>query len=188
MSSRQRPCALLFGTKRLSGVSGQGLFSDYSPIGLHVAALKRAGCDQVALVGSTGSSSAASRLKDVRVVLHSGAWDSPFDEIVLGLFALERSPVLILPVDHQIISDHTLALLMAEAENGAASHAIVPFHGQRSGYPIVLFRTGIEAVIREAGKPSGLRRFDAVLQSWKEGVRVLSVADDTVAGEFVARA
>src|SRR5580704_7775073 len=108
MSQRQRPCAVLFGIQSATMTAHSSLI-DSSPLAGHVAALKRAGVDQIALVVSAGTGGAASRLKDVRIVLHSGAWNSPFDEIVLGLFALERAPVLLLPVDHEVVSDDILS-------------------------------------------------------------------------------
>src|SRR3954468_15471463 len=134
------PSAVLFGTHRVSVTTGRPLFGDASLIAAHVAALRSAGVGQIALVAGAGSGSAAAREKDVRVVLHSGAWNSAFDEIVLGLFALEAAPVLVLPVEHEVVSVATLEQLVGEAESATASHAVVPVHGVQTGYPIVLFR------------------------------------------------
>jgi CTP:molybdopterin cytidylyltransferase MocA len=163
-------------------------FSSAPPVELHVDALKRAGVDQIALVTGAGGNSAAARMKDVRVVLHSGAWNSSFDEIVLGLFALERAPVLVLPANHELISDETLRLLVSEAQAETASHAVVPFHGERPGYPVVLFQAGVDAAIREAALPYGVHQLDALLQSWRDGVRTLPVTDESVTEELTARA
>lgn len=182
------PSAVLFGTHRISVTTGRPLFGDSSLIGAHVAALRRAGVEQIALVAGSGSGTAAAKEKDVRVVLHSGAWNSAFDEIVLGLFALDTAPVLVLPIEHEVVGDETLAQLVGEAESGTASHAVVPVHGLQTGYPIVLFRAGVDAIIKEAANPSGQRRFDAIIQSWRDGVRSLTVADDTVLNELSARA
>jgi hypothetical protein len=175
MSQRQRPCAVLFGTQSLA-VAGAAALHETASLTAQVAALKRAGVDQIALVISAGTKSAATRLKDVRIVLHSGAWNSAFDEIVLGLFALERAPVLLLPADYETLSDETLAVIMAEANEETASHALVPFRDGRSSFPVVLFKAGVEAAIREAARPHGIHRLESLIDSWRDGVRTLAVA------------
>jgi CTP:molybdopterin cytidylyltransferase MocA len=186
MTTRQRPAALLFGTTQLPFSNGHGVLS--SPLTAHIDSLRRAGIDTIALVASTGAGAAVGKLAQVRVVLHSGLWNSPFDEIVLGLFALERAPVLVMPVDHEVISDETLSLLVHEAARSTTSHAIVPFHHERSGYPVVLFQSGVDAVVREAANPNGMRRLDQLIRSWQSGVQSLPVADETVTSELLARA
>jgi len=157
MTSRRRPCALLFrdptGPAAEPGVLRQ-----------RIDALHLAGFEEVAVVASSGGSSLAG-LPGVRVVLHSGAWKSAFDEIVLGLFALDRDPVLVLPATHDALDDDFLAKLALEAARGSKARALV-FERAGRGTPILLFRAGIDAIVREAANPQGMRALDQILRSW----------------------
>jgi hypothetical protein len=115
----------------------------------------------------------------VRVVLETRLEAGPFDEIVTGLFALERAPALVMPVSHGVVQVETLAMLVEEVRDYPLASAIVPRFGHHTGYPVALTRPGIDRLVRDAAASDGRHDLDALLATWF-GVRTLDVADRTV--------
>jgi CTP:molybdopterin cytidylyltransferase MocA len=102
----------------------------------------------------------------------------------MGLFALNRTPVLVLPVENDLVGDDTLEVLVEEALDEAATHAVVPRHANVFGYPVVLFAGGVDAVVRDASDPHGSHLLERLLTRWAHGVRPLDVVDDAVARTY----
>jgi len=116
------PCALLFGPNG----SSPSIRPMVSLLEAHVQAFRRAHVDDIAIVRPARDAEPSSKLGRVQLVLHSSAWKDAFDEIVLGLFALGRGPVLVLPFAHSPVSEETLEVIFRTAAKGSATHAIVP--------------------------------------------------------------
>ena len=150
----------------------------------HVQAFRQAGVNDIAVVRRAGAHDLPRRVGDVRVVLQPRQDATMFDSLVLGLFALERAPVLVLPVDNDLIGDDTLAMLVERAREDSATHALTPRFGGHRGHPVVLYRAGINAVVRDAGDPEGVHRLDLLLDRWTGGVATIDVTDDAVVRDF----
>jgi CTP:molybdopterin cytidylyltransferase MocA len=154
----------------------------------HVQSLRRAHIRDIAVVQPAAEATPGDRLGDVQLILMPHGWFTPFDALVMGLFAIDRRPVLIMPADHDVVADGTLDRLIAEATRAHATHALIPtFNGQR-GYPVVLFPAGVEALVREAANPNGHRQLDTLLDHWSGGVRDFPVTDHAVTQDFAAQA
>ena len=164
-----------------TGLGGRSL------IEAHVHSLRRAHVRDIAIVQPVAEGALSDRLSDVQLVLMPHGWFTPFDALVMGLFAVDRRPVLIMPADHDVISPETLMQLMREAVTPQVTHALIPtFHGER-GYPVILFPEGVDALVREAAKPQGRHQLSELLDQWTSGVRNLAVSDQRVTQEYAAR-
>lgn len=152
----------------------------------HVQAFRQAGINDIAVVRHAKARDLPRRVGNVRVVLQPREDGTLFDALVLGLFALARSPTLVLPVDADLIGDDTLAMLAARARFEAASHALAPRFAGRRGYPVLLYRSGVDAIIRDASDPDGVHQLDALLDRWTGGVATVDVTDDAVIRQFDA--
>jgi CTP:molybdopterin cytidylyltransferase MocA len=152
----------------------------------HVASLRRAHIGDIAVIQPLDAPALPPRLGGLHLILQPPEWSGAFSALVLGLFAIERETVLIIPADHEVIADQTMRQIVLEARHGRVSHALVPTFHQRRGYPVVLFRAGIEAIVREAARPCGARQLESLLDLWSTNVCALAVTDDAVTHEFIA--
>jgi len=181
------PCALVLAAgqgrrmgrdKALLKLGGRTLVEE------HVDALRRAGCDDIAIARRQDAAPLPSGLGAVTVVIQPERDAPMFDSLVLGLFALSAAPVLVIPVDNDLVGDDTLEMLVAEANDASATHAVVPRFGDRNGHPVVLFQPGIDAVVLDAANPEGEHRLDRLLSSWGRGVRPFDTGDEAVCRDF----
>lgn len=187
MSVAGNPCGLILaaGLGRRMGMDKALLrLGAHSLVEEHVAAFRRAGVVDITVVRRVDAVDLPLGCGNVRVVLQPEPDASMFDSLVLGLFAVNRQPVLVLPVDNDLVGEDTLEMLVEEAWDAAASHAVVPRYGDRHGHPVVLFRGGVDALVRDAADPAGLHRLDRNLARWGLGVRPLDVSDDAVTRDF----
>lgn len=180
------PCAIVLAT----GTNGRGRDKALLPIGghtlveEHVQAFRQAGVRDIAVVRQASARELPRRVGNVRVVLQPRENATTFDSLVLGLFALDRAPVLVLPVDSDLIGDDTLAMLVERAKVDASIHAFAPRFGGRRGHPVLLYRAGVNAIVRDAGDPEGVHQLDLLLDRWTGGVATVDVTDDAVTRDF----
>jgi CTP:molybdopterin cytidylyltransferase MocA len=152
----------------------------------HVRSLRRAGVTDIAVVQPP--SEVRPSLSGVQLVMQLEAWNDPFDALVLGAFAVNTDALIVLPAENDLLSDATMKRLVGETLAPRDSFAVAPIFKQRRGYPVVLFRKGIEAVVNEASQPNGKRYLEALLVRWGAGLRLLAVPDDAVTYRFGALA
>lgn len=152
----------------------------------HVRALRLAGVKNIAVVRRAGARDLPHRVGDVSVVLQPFVDATELDSIVLGLFALGDAPVVVMPVELDLVGDDTLELVVAQAAREAATHAFAPSYAGRQGFPVLLYRTAIGAVIRDANDPDGVHDLRHLLERWTGGVALVDVTDDAVVREFNA--
>lgn len=172
--------------------SGKGSTRDRAlfPVGSHtlveehVQAFRQAGINDIAVVRQAGARDLPRRVGNVRVVLQPLESATVFDSLVLGLFAVARSPALVLPVDSDLIGDDTLSMLVERARTEAATHAFAPRYAGRRGHPILLYRAGVDAIIRDASDPDGVHHLEHLLDRWTGGVATIDVTDDAVTRDF----
>lgn len=150
----------------------------------HIQAFRQAGVNDIAVVRQAGARDLPRRVGNVRVVLQPLEGATLFDALVLGLFALARSPTLVLPVDSDLIGDDTLSMLVERARFDAATHAFAPRYAGRRGHPVLLYRAGVDAIIRDASDPEGVHHLDQLLDRWTGGVATVDVTDDAVTRDF----
>jgi CTP:molybdopterin cytidylyltransferase MocA len=188
MSPPPRPCGLILAAGRGRRMGGRDkamlAIGGHTLIEEHVASFRRAGINDIAVVRRTDAAELPASVGNVRVVLQPQDDATMFDSLVLGLFALDRAPVLVLPVDNDLLGEDTVDLLVAEAMDETATHAVVPRYGDRHGHPVVLFREGVDAIVRDAAAHRGAHRLDKLLDEWSGGVRPLDVTDDAVTRDF----
>ena len=152
----------------------------------HLRSLRRAGVADIAVVQSP--SELWPSLSGVQLVMQFSAWNDPFDALVLGAFAVNPRSLIVLPAENDLVDDATMVRLVGESLSPRDSYAVAPIFKQRRGYPVLLFRKGIEAVVNEAAQPAGKRYLEALLVRWGTGVRLLQVQDDAVMYRFGAQA
>jgi CTP:molybdopterin cytidylyltransferase MocA len=150
----------------------------------HVATLRRAGVGPIAVLRRRDAATLPAGVGAVNVVLQPREEATQFDSLVLGLFALGRAPVVVLPVDNDLLRDDTLSRALDAARRAEGHRAIVPQFGGKSGHPVVLLRPGVDAVIRDADDPHGVHRLDHLLARWAEAVVPCAVDDDAVVRDF----
>lgn len=150
----------------------------------HVGLLRRGGVGLVAVVRRREATTLPSGVGAVHLVLQPREEATQFDSLVLGLFAVERAPVVVLPVDNDLVDDDTLARLLEEARQAPAKRAVVAYFDGHPGHPVVLLRDGVDAVIRDAGDPHGVHRLDHLLEKWGDAVVRCAVDDDAVTRDF----
>lgn len=188
MNPERRPCAIILaaGHERRHHGRDRALLQlgPRTLVEEHIDAFRRAGIHEVAVVRRAGAADLPRRIGDVRVVMQPRDDASVFDSLVLGLFALERWPVLVLPVDNDLVGDDTLETLVGLARNERSLTAAVPRFEARNGHPVVLFRDAIDGVIRDASDPEGLHQLDQLLLRWAPRVKTVDVTDDAVTRDF----
>ena len=183
MPPAMRPSALILSASAEAKEASLTRLGARTLIEAHVAAFRRAQLTEIAVVWRGDGHELPAGCGNVRVVLQPEADATAFDSLVLGLFALDRAPVLVLPSATDLVDDDTLEMLVAEAHDVPHAFAIVPRFGDRHGHPVALLRAGVEAVVRDAAQRPGLHRLDRLLASWPS-VRPLDVCDEAVARLF----
>ena len=185
---RRGPCAIVLAAGRGRRMGGRDKallpIGGHTLVEEHVEAFRRAGVQDIAVVRRAGARDLPRRVGAVHVVLQPREDASMFDSLVLGLFALDRAPALVLPVDNDLVGDDTLAMLVEQAQGESATHALVPRYAGHRGHPVLLYRTGVDAVVRDAGDPEGVHRLDLLLDRWTGGVATVDVTDDAVTRDF----
>lgn len=146
----------------------------------HVEALRRVGLHDVTVVRRAGAPALPDSLGSVRVVLMPAAWDSAHEALVVGLFAAGRAPLLVLPLELELIDDDTLEQLVSAGRQARSAHAVVPVGSDERGRPFVLTARGIEAIVRDAVDRRGVHSLEALLAQWSASLVELPAAGDAL--------
>lgn len=186
MSREAGPCALLLALAQRAPGGDPALqrLGSRTHVEEHVTALRRAGIDHIAIVRHADDPPLPAEVGGVKVVLQPEREADSFDSLVLGLFALDASPVLVLPVRNEVLGEQTLSLLARRSVEGGPAPALVPRFGGRTGHPTVLLKTGIEQVVLDAVDPDGRHDLDPLLESWSTQLKTVDVDDDAVVTEL----
>lgn len=177
------PCALILASADGGREAALARVGARTLVEAHVLSFRRVGVRDIAVVWHAQADELPAGCGNVRVVLHPESDASMFDALVLGLFALDRVPVLVLPVANDLVDDDTLEMLADEARDVPQASAVVPRFGDRHGHPVALLRAGVDWVVRDALAKDGVHRLDRLLGHWP-GVRPLDVSDEGVARSF----
>ncbi len=177
------PCALLLSASPEEKEGSLVHVASTTLLEAHVGALRRAQVAEIAIAWAGEAHEVPPGCGSVTVVLQPDWRATMFDSLVLGLFALGRGPVLVLPSTNDLVDDDTLEILVAETQDAPDAMAIVPRYGDQHGHPVALSWEAIEAVVRDAVDPHGIHRLDRLLAHWPR-VRPVDVSDEAVTRTF----
>lgn len=186
-SPADRPCALILAAgngPRRSGDRALLRIGHHTLIEEHIDAFRRAGVKTIAVVRRDVTPLLPNGVGPVQVVVQLRDDASAFDSLVLGIFALPRSPTFVLSADNDLLGDDTLELLVEAVGSEQRPKAVAPRFQGRPGWPVLLFPEAIDAIVRDAVDPDGIHNLDRLLNRMRGGVQYLDVVDDAVVREF----